>query len=259
MTDRQAALNCYKSCYIAHRGLFDNDKDAPENTISAFKRAVDAGYGIELDVQLSRDKRVVVAHDYTLKRICGEDKFINDLSFPELRSYKIMNSCESIPLLTDVLQIIDGKVPLIVEIKAEKDYKEVCLLTAEILSAYSGAYCVESFSPYVIRWFKRNYPSVIRGQLADDFVHKKYFKSKIQNWVLTNMIFNAVNKPDFIAYNHHFKNRKCLFFWKKILGCSMAAWTIKSQAELDNAAGFFDIIIFDSFIPKASTGRYYIE
>ena len=250
MKKRQDVLNHYKSCYIAHRGLFDNGRDAPENTIPAFRKAVEAGYGIELDVQLSRDRQVVVVHDYTLERYCGEDRCIKDLSFPELCRYKIMNSAETIPLLVDVLGVIDGKVPLIVEIKTEGEYKEICELTANILSTYTGIYCIESFSPYVVGWYKRNCPEIIRGQLADDFLHKKYFKSSLKNWVLTNMLHNVINKPDFIAYNHRFWNRKCLGLWKKILACSLAAWTVKSQEDLDKAAKVFDIIIFDSFIPQ---------
>ena len=248
--ERQSALDSFKACYIAHRGLFDNAKDAPENTLLAFKRAVESGYGIELDVQLSKDKKVVVTHDYDLKRICGVDKNVKELSFEELSKYKIFNSSESIPLLFDTLQMINGKVPLIVEIKAEREYEEVCKLTASVLSSYKGAYCIEAFSPDVIGWYKRNQPDVIRGQLADDFLHKKYFKSTVQNWLLTNMVYNAKNKPDFVAYNHKFSDRKCIRFWKYMLGCSLVAWTIESQEELDQAAKTFDILIFDSFIPK---------
>jgi glycerophosphoryl diester phosphodiesterase len=248
--ERQVMLDCFKTHYIAHRGLFDNAKDAPENTILAFKRAVEAGYGIELDVQLSKDNHVVVAHDYSLKRICGVDKEIRDLTYQELNKYNILYSSEKIPLLTEALHAIDGKAPIIVEIKAERDYEETCMFAAEILSAYAGAYCIESFSPFVLGWYKRNHPEVIRGQLADDFLRKKHFKSTLQNWALTNMIFNTMNKPDFIAYNHQFSDKKCIGLWKKILGCSLAAWTIKSQTELDYAVKMFDIIIFDGFIPK---------
>ncbi|MCL2319429.1 MAG: hypothetical protein FWC45_05035, partial [Treponema sp.] len=94
---------------------------------------------------------------------------------------------------------------------------------------------------------------VIRGQLADDFLYSKYFKSAVKNWILTVMLFNAVSRPDFIAYNHQFSYKKCLGFWKKLLGCSLAAWTIKSQEELDRASKKFDIIIFDNFFPKEDT------
>lgn len=247
---RQTALNCFKARYIAHRGLFDNSGDAPENTILAFKRAVDAGYGIELDIQLSKDKKVVVTHDYTLERICGVDKNIRDLSYQELSKFRILNSTETAPLLIDTLRVVNGKVPLIIELKAEWDYKELCTLTANILSTYTGEYCIESFSPYVVGWYKRNYPEITRGQLADDFVYIKHFKSKLQNWILTNMVLNIIGKPDFIAYNHKFSNNKCIKLWQKMLGCSLVAWTIKSQEELDFAEEMFDIIIFEGFIPK---------
>jgi glycerophosphoryl diester phosphodiesterase len=240
LKDRQNALHDFREHYIAHRGLFNNTTNAPENTIQAFKKAVEAGYGIELDAQLSSDNQVVVTHDYDLKRISGVDKAINDLTYQELSEYAIFDSVETIPLLSDVLNVIAGKVPLIVEIKVKEDYKTICKLTSEILVNYSGKYCVESFSPHVVNWYKKNQPKVIRGQLADN----------VQNWFLRNMLYNAINKPDFIAYNHQFGKKKCLSFWKKVLGCSLVAWTIKSQTELDEAAKIFDIFIFDSFIPK---------
>ena len=247
---RQFALDSFKTHYIAHRGLFDNCGEAPENSILSFKKAVNSGYGIELDIQLSKDKKVVVTHDYTLERICGANKNVRDLSYNELSKYMIFNSSETIPLLTDVLNIVNGRIPLIIEFKAEWDYKELCMLTADILSTYKGTYCIESFSPFVVGWYKRNHPEVIRGQLADDFINKKYFKSNIQNWLLTNMVLNVIYKPDFIAYNHLFKNNRCINIWQKMLGCSLAAWTIKSQEELDILKEIFDIIIFENFIPK---------
>ena len=248
--ERQTVLDCFKTRYIAHRGLFNNKKDAPENTILAFMRAVEAGYGIELDVQICKDKQIVVAHDYSLKRICGVDKEIKDLTYQELSQYKIFNSNEKIPLLSKTLSAINGKVPLIVEIKTELSHEEVCVLTAEALSTYSGVYSIESFSPFAVGWLKRNHPEIIRGQLADNFMVNKYSNSSIENWMLTNMIYNVKNKPDYIAYNHEFGDKKCLWFWKKILGCSLCAWTVTSQAELDRAAKIFDILIFDSFIPN---------
>ena len=250
MKKRQIEPNYLRPHCIAHRGLFDNTGDAPENTIPAFKKAADAGYGIELDVQLTMDKHIVVTHDYDLKRICNTDKLVNNLSYQELRQYKIFNSNELIPLFSEVLKVIDGKVPLLVEIKAEGVYEETCRLTAEILSAYSGVYIIESFSPHVVNWYRRNHPEIIRGQLADDFVKQRYFKSILLNLALTNMAFNVLTRPDFIAYNHYYSDKKCLKFWKKTLGCSLAAWTVKSQAELDNISKIFDIIIFDGFMPK---------
>ena len=246
---KTAILNQFKSRYIAHRGLFNNNTNAPENTIAAFKNAVKAGFGIELDIQLSKDKQVVVAHDYSLKRICGIEKEISELSYQEICKYNILNSKEKIPLLTDVLSLVSGKVPLLIELKAEKNCKELCSLAAKILNSYSGVYCIESFSPFAVGWFKKHQPNVVRGQLADDFSGKKYFKSALKNWILTNMFFNAIYKPDFIAYNHEVGSKKCIKFWKKKLGCFLAAWTITSQEELDRAAKLFDILIFDSFMP----------
>ena len=248
--NRLSILNVFKERYVAHRGLFDNASEAPENTMPAFKKAVEAGYGIELDVQLSKDNKVVVTHDYSLKRICGMDKLVIDLTYNELSKHKILNSQETIPLLSDVLDSVNGKVPIIVELKAERDYEEICRLTNDVLLNYNGIYCVESFSPFVVNWFRKKSPDVIRGQLADDFLHKGRFKSTVKNWLLTNMAFNFITRPDFVAYNHEFGKKRCIGFWKKVLGCYLVAYTVKSQDGLNKAAEKFDIIIFDSFTPQ---------
>jgi len=153
------------------------------------------------------------------------------------------------PLLSDVLRIIDGKVPLIVEIKTENKVTEICAATARILSSYGGPYCIQSFSPIAVRWFACHCPRIVRGQLVDDFIHTKYFQSPVKNALLTYMPYNIITKPDFIACNHRFRNKHILLLWKRISGCRLAAWTVTSQEELAAAMKFFDIFIFDSFIP----------
>jgi glycerophosphoryl diester phosphodiesterase len=134
--------------YFAHRGLHDNDTQAPENSMKAFLRAVEKGYGIELDVQLTKDRIPVVFHDYSLKRVCGVDKKVRDLTFEELRHLTLYQSKERVPKLVEVLKIIEGRVPLIVELKVEWDSVQTCKSTNEVLKKYKGRYCVESFSPF---------------------------------------------------------------------------------------------------------------
>ena len=110
--------------YYAHRGLHDNETDAPENSMNAFKKAIDAGYGIELDVQLTKDRIPVVFHDETLKRVCGVDGRVRDYTYEELQQFRLCRSDERIPLFSDFLKLVDGKVPLIIEIKIQ-DRKSV--------------------------------------------------------------------------------------------------------------------------------------
>ena len=128
---RKEKMKVFEKQYIAHRGLFDNESEAPENSIPAFQRAVQQGYGIELDVQLTTDNRLVVFHDETLQRMCGFDKKLTECSYDELKHYRLAKSDEKIPLFDEVLKVIDGKVPLIVEVKSEGDWKKTTQLMAE--------------------------------------------------------------------------------------------------------------------------------
>jgi len=250
--NRQAALDEFRARYIAHRGLFDNEQDHPENTLPAFARAVEAGYGIELDVRLTKDGKLVVAHDTGLARLCDEDIAIRDLTLDELRAYHVLKSAQTIPLFSEVLDLIDGRVPLIVELKPEQDVAETCRLTDETLRSYAGTYCIECFDPRVLLWYRRHRPGVIRGQLAEDFAAGTATKSRLVNWALTAMAFNVATWPDFIAYNRAQANRFALRFWHAVLRCTLVAWTIKAQDELDAARRRFTVFIFDSFIPAGS-------
>ena len=140
----------FEGVYYAHRGLFDNGGDAPENSIKAFRRAADAGFGIEMDVQVTKDGIPVVFHDFTLERMCGEEGKVCDYSWQELRRFQLVESQEGIPLLEDVLKAVDGRVPLIVEIKVEWMDLSVCPAADELLRGYQGLYCIESFNPLVL-------------------------------------------------------------------------------------------------------------
>lgn len=138
----------FKRWLYAHRGLHDNSSDAPENSLRAFKRAVEAGYGIELDIQLSKDKKPVVFHDFTLERICGRPGKVCDYTYEELRRFKLCDSDEGIPSFADVLKLVDGRVPLIVELKIEHTDLSLCPIADKLLRQYSGRYCIESFHPW---------------------------------------------------------------------------------------------------------------
>ena len=249
MNARQDALEVFRTHYIAHRGLFDNASDHPENTLAAFQRAVDAGFGVELDVHLTKDNQVVVAHDAGLDRICGEDVLIRDLTYAQLQQRHVFTSTQTIPLFTDVLAVLGGKVPLVVEIKFDPRLDETCQRTDEILRTYDGPYCMESFDPRALMWYRRNNPDVPRGQLSDDFADDPGTSIEPVNWLLTNMMLNPWARPDFIAYRWPAVRRLGVRFWHRVLGCSMFAWTIQSQGQLDAARPYFDAFIFDSFVP----------
>ncbi len=254
----------------AHRGLHDNSGDAPENTLAAFGRAVMAGYGIECDVQLTKDGVPVVFHDFTLARCARypkgeipEDAVRNedgsfgvagkviDYTYDELLRFHILDSKERIPRFEDFLKLVKGRVPLIIELKIELKDLSVCSKVDELLKGYKGVYCIESFNPLGLYWYRKHRPKVMRGQLSDEF-HKdkpEEFKGPLY-FILTNLFFNFLTKPDFIAYNHKYSQNISLRLCRHLFGSVTAAWTIKSNEQLQAAQKGFDIIIFDSFIPS---------
>lgn len=247
MTGRPDTKPFLKWLY-AHRGLHDNSSNAPENSMRAFRKAVGEDFGIELDVQLSRDGVAVVFHDDTLKRICGVEGRVCERTFEELQQLSLCGTDQRIPRFADVLELVDGKVPLIVELKIESGDMSVCEEADKLLSAYKGLYCIESFNPLAVLWYRRNRKDVMRGQLADDF-YREGERTGILYLLLQNLLFNWLAKPDFIAYNHKYPNRLSRRLCRGLYRNTAAAWTIKSAEELAAAREHFDFFIFDSFLP----------
>lgn len=233
----------------AHRGLFDNKTDAPENSLPAFRKAVEAGYGIELDVQLSKDNVLVVFHDASLKRMCGADGNVWEYTLEELQQFKLADSNETIPTFKDVLATVDGKVPLIIEYKLDVPQTKVCELANEMLSTYNGPYCIECFHPLAVMWYRKHRPDVVRGQLCMEYWKEENFKGKLSFLFLSYLVTNVVTRPDFIAYKHSDASNLSRRIAAK-LGALSVCWTIKNQEQFEEAKKHFDLFIFDSFIPK---------
>ena len=232
---------------IAHRGLF-NDL-YPENSLGAFNNAVKNNYGIELDVQFTKDKKVIVFHDDNLKRMTGLDKNVNELEYKEIKKLILLKTNETIPLLEDVLKLVDGNALLIIEIKNCNNIKELGESTYNILRNYKGKFAVESFNPIVLEWYKVNASYVVRGQLSGNY---KKFEGKtnvIERFILTNMLLNFLSKPNFIAYElNSLPNARVSSLRKK--GMIVITWTIKNEKDEEKAYKYSDNIIFDGFRPK---------
>lgn len=233
----------------AHRGIHNNQGDAPENSLKAFKQAVDMGYGIELDIQLSKDGIPVVFHDWTLTRMTGKKQRVSDLTLAELQQVCLRKSEQTIPTLEEVLLLVGGKVPLIVEFKVERYDLSLCEKAAPILDAYKGAYCIESFNPLVLLWYKKHRNRVVRGQLSDNFQKEMQAGNPLVLFLLSKLLFNGITKPDFIAYHHKYSDTLSLRICRKLYRLPMAAWTIKNQYDYDKNRMRYHYIIFDSFIP----------
>lgn len=232
----------------AHRGLHSKDKTMPENSMAAFRLAVESGYGIELDINLTVDNQIVVFHDDNLKRVCGVDKLIADCTYEELQQYRLCGTDEKIPLFSEVLKLVDGRTPLIVELKATKRNSELCRRTADMLNDYKGTYCIESFHPLLVRWFYKNRPEIVRGQLSAGY---KEFGSLpfYQRLILSSLLTNVVTRPHFVAYRHQDANHKLRLSLFKLLGGKLAAWTVRDNDNIDYCRERFDVIIFEFFRP----------
>lgn len=228
----------------AHRGLHNDE--VPENSIWAFKRAREADLGVELDVQMTKDKQLVVFHDGSLSRMCKIDGYLRDYTYDELQEFRLKETEERIPLFSEVLKTLDG-VNLICEIKSDNGAKnyELCQKTYDLLMTYNGNFCMESFSPFITGWFKKNHPEVIRGQLSCYDMDSG--KGKFIDFNLRHLMFNFVSRPDFIAYDYlgikafGYKFVKCIF--KPFRVC----WTPRGEEEIAKAAKEFDTIIFEDF------------
>ena len=250
-TKRKKWAEPYETTYIAHRGYFDVNKGIPENSLPAFQRAVEKGYGIELDVQLTKDKQLVVFHDETLTRMCGVDKKVRDCTYKELQQFRLQGSKETIPLFTEVQKIVTSDTPWIIEVKPEGDYIGCVEKLLTYMKDYKGLYVVESFHPAVLHWLRRHEPQVIRGQLSSNMFRQKIMKQGFfAKFALTNLLTNFWAKPDFIAYNHEYVDQPSYRLCRKLYHAKHAAWTLRNTEELKKAEKNFSIFIFDSFEPK---------
>ena len=231
--------------FVAHRGLFDNNNGIPENSLPAFNRAREHGFGIETDVQMSKDGILVVFHDDTLDRMTGVHGKLVDYNFDELRRMRLLGTDCQIPTFEEFLQAAGG-VNLIVEIKAHGKPGEVEQKTRDALLSYNGNYCIESFDPFIVRWFKVNAPDVIRGQLSCD--HKGSALSSFKRWIAANLKLCNWNGSQFIAYDvNTLANVKAVAGYAKKI--PIVAWTVKSQQQYEAAKPYIDNMIFDSFVP----------
>lgn len=231
---------------LAHRGIHDN-KAVPENSLEAFRAAVEAGCGIELDVQFTRDMKLVVFHDDNLKRMCGDDRMVIDVDYEELSTMRLLETDEKIPLLSEVLELVDGKVPLLIEMKNElKVVWEMPRALYSIMKDYGGVYAIESFNPVFIRNYRKLDKTVARGILSMKFSKEKIKKrQKLLAITLENLMWNFMAKPDFIAYRAT-DYKKISLKLNHFLGATAVAWGVSEPALIcDSMKKHFDGFICD--------------
>lgn len=241
-------LEALRSWKYAHRGLHGDS--LPENSLAAFKAAVDHGYGAELDVHLLADGGLAVIHDSKLARTTGKEGRVEELTTAQLAEYPLEGTNQTIPEFTEVLKIFEGKAPLIIELKVEHNNDALCETVAKVLDGYKGIYCVESFDPRAVLWFKKNRPNVIRGQLTEN-----YFKSGdvslpwVLRFALTHQMFHFITKPDFVAYNCRDLKTISNTLTRKLWKMQGVAWTLRSRQAYDEAVAEGWLPIFENFRP----------
>ena len=230
----------------AHRGL--HDQQLPENSMGAFRAALDAGCGIELDIHLLKDGNLAVIHDSNLERVTGRTGIVEDLITQQLADYHLNGTDETIPQFQQVLDLFDGKAPLIVELKCVNgNHTKLCEATCKMLDQYEGLYCIESFDPRAVAWLRKYRPDICRGQLSENWMGRKMAVPAILRWALTYHISNVYTRPDFIAYK--FRDRKAFGtdICRKWLGLQGVSWTLTTREEYDTAVHEGWIPIFENF------------
>ena len=165
--------NFLKNSLIAHRGCHNDS--LPENSMGAFRKAISNNLIIELDVHLLKDNTVVVFHDDNLKRMTNIDKDLKNLTYNDIKNINLLDTNYKIPLLIDVLNLVNGKVPLIIELKYDRKYGLLESEVINLLKDYNGLYAIKSFNPLSLYYFKKHAPNIIRGQLITNFKNKKMF------------------------------------------------------------------------------------
>ena len=249
----------------------DGKRIIPENSMAAFRMAVRYGFGAELDVHLTADGRLAVYHDTSLFRVCGVNEEIENLTMDQIRQLPLLGTKNRIPEFTQVLDLYTSRkaqtdredsrqedggrlhLPLIIELKAEKNVKELCRAVMEAVDRYPTLnYCIESFDPRVVYWLRKNRPDVIRGQLTENFCRSR---EAVRKWgyIMTFGMWcgapDILSRPDFISSK--FRDRRNLIMrLRHRLGVKQVNWTIKNHRQMANVDKEGGLSIFERFMPR---------
>lgn len=235
----------------AHRGLHNLSEGIPENSLKGFDLACQHGYGSELDVHLLADGGLGIMHDSNLQRTTGCEGRMEDLTVADLSGYHLQGTEQTIPTLNEVLQTVNGRTPLIIELKTTGGNAEkLCETTCALLDGYKGLFCLESFDPRCILWLKKHRPELVRGQLSENSLPLRNTRVPLPlRFVMTADLANFLTRPDFIAYD--FKTRKNLsnFLCRRLWGIAGVSWTLRSREDYETAVQEGWIPIFEGFRP----------
>ncbi len=226
---------------FAHRGLHDIEKGIPENSLLAFRLAMEEGYGMELDVHLSKDGKLVVEHDDSLLRTCGVNRPIEDCAWEEIQHLTLEGTDETLPLLEDVFKLVQGRVPLLIEAKVfGGNYNALSAALYQAIKEYDGDVCIESFDPRAVAWFAKNAPEIVRGQLSGYRLKQR----KIIDFAMRHLLVHCLSRPDFLAYDYK-KFGLAYYLFRALFGAPIFLWTLRTKeakavAEKQRATPIFE-------------------
>lgn len=227
---------------VAHRGY--HAPGIPENSMAAFCEAIQNGFTIELDVHVTKDEVLVVFHDDNLVRLTSIDKIIENCTFAEICNLVLEETRERIPKFSEVLGYVNGRVGLLIEIKQHPRTGSVEEILSQNLDQYYGKFAVASFDPRVVRWFYRNRPSWIRGQIAGGLKGKNL--PLLQRFLLKNLVVMLYSRPDFIAYEYRYLNSWIRFF-VGVFRIPILVWTVRDPKTAALFREMGQNIIFEGF------------
>ena len=245
--------NWLKEVPIAHRGYYNEQYE--ENSLEAFNNALEHGFNIELDLQLTKDLEIIVLHDLNIKRMTGIDKLASEINYDELKTYKLKNSNCYIPKFSEVLNLINGKVNLVIELKSinKKLNKILVQKTIETLKTYKGKYVLQSFNPFIMKEVRRIDKQIVRGQLVEE--HYKNMP-KIFSFCLSRMVTNIFSKPQYLNTDIHFTNHVIKSYLRK--GKMVISYTAKNEEDYQKYLKIYDNVIFEKFDPSKIFGEQII-
>ncbi len=249
-TSRLPEVMEYNGTLFAHRGLHNREKYVPENSMEAFRMAVRQGYGIELDVHITKDRKLAVFHDDTVERMCGAAGRVEDHTFAELQKYHLLNTTERIPELKEVLDCINGRVPVLVELKIPERDLAVCEASYRVLREYKGRYMIQSFNTMGLYWYRMHAPEVLRGQLSSDLTKSNEDAPYVFRFAIQYLLLNILGKPDFISYKLKALPNFSVSLCRLLFHTPVAVWTLRSGQALREGKARYNMCIFEN-----ATGR----
>ena len=237
---------------IAHRGLHDRAAGIVENSRAAARAAIAGGFGIECDIQVSRDGEAMLFHDHELARLTGETGPVRDRPAAELGRIGLRDTDETIPTLAEFLDVVGGQVPLVIEVKSRFDGDEsLARRLVEVLAGREGPIVAKSFDPAIVSLLRRIAPSLPRGIVAQS-VYEGGEWDKLdgeRKHAMANLLHWGDTRPDFVSWRHGDLPCAAPHLARLLAGVPVMTWTIRSQDEADRAAPHADQIVFEGFRP----------